>query len=73
VNLPAFALKNKTIVMVVAILLMLLGVNVFLTAPRQEDPSFAIRDAWIITVWPGATARQVEKLVADMHPISGLE
>ena len=74
-NLPAFALKNKTIVMVVAILLMLLGVNVFLTAPRQEDPSFTIRDAWIITVWPGATARQVEKLVADPieDAMSGVE
>ena len=48
-NLPAFALKNKTIVIVVAILLMLLGVNVYLTAPRKEDQQFTIRDAWIIT------------------------
>ena len=74
-NLPAFALKNKTIVVVVALLLMLLGVNVFLTAPRKEDPQFTIRDAWIVTIWPGATTRQVEKLVADPieDAMSGVE
>ena len=64
-NLPLFALKNKTIVVVIAVLLTLQGVNVFLTAPRKEDPQFVIRDAWVITVWPGATAEQVERLVAD--------
>jgi len=65
VNFPAFALNNKTIVIVIAVLLTLVGLNVFLTAPRKEDPQFNIRDAWIITIWPGATAKQVEDLVAD--------
>ena len=64
-NFPALALNNKTIVIVVAVLLTLVGLNVFLTAPRKEDPQFNIRDAWIITIWPGATAKQVEDLVAD--------
>ncbi len=49
-NFPAFALNNKTIVIVIAVLLTLIGVNVFLTAPRKEDPQFTIRDAWIVTI-----------------------
>ena len=64
-NFPAFALNNKMIVIVIAVLLTGVGLNVFLNAPRKEDPQFNIRDAWIITIWPGATAKQVEDLVAD--------
>jgi multidrug efflux pump subunit AcrB len=41
------------------------GVFVYLNAPRKEDPAFVIRDSGLITVWPGATAEQVEKLVTD--------
>jgi len=48
-----------------AFILAAYGVNIFLTAPRKEDPSFNVRDAWIITVWPGATAEEVERLVTD--------
>ncbi len=64
-NLPKFALKNKPVVMAVVALLVFNGFNVFLTAPRSEDPEYIIRDAVILTKWPGATAKQVEELVTD--------
>jgi multidrug efflux pump subunit AcrB len=74
-NLPAFALRNKTIVIVIALILTLNGVNVYLNAPRKEDPQFTLRDAWIITIWPGATASDVERLVADPieNALAGIE
>ncbi len=64
-NLPKFSLERKPIVLLIAFLLIAYGVLVFLTAPRKEDPSFAVRDAWIITLWPGATAEEVERLLTD--------
>ena len=64
-NLPKFALEHKPIVFGFAILLFLWGLNTFLTAPRREDPEFTIREAIVVTDWPGATAQQVEELVSD--------
>ncbi|MGI9332001.1 MAG: efflux RND transporter permease subunit, partial [Gammaproteobacteria bacterium] len=64
-NLPKFALAHKPVVFGFAIVLFAWGVNVFLDAPRREDPEFTIREALVITDWPGATAQQVEELVTD--------
>lgn len=55
-------------------LLIAYGAYAWNTAPRREDPSFNVRDAWIVTIWPGATAEEVERLVADpdcVPPIVG--
>ena len=60
-NLPKFALENKPIVLVGTIILVAYGAYTYATAPRKEDPSFNVRDAWIVTVWPGATAEQIER------------
>ncbi len=64
-NLPQFALKHKPVVIAIVAILVFNGLNVFLTAPRSEDPEYVIREAVINTEWPGATAEQVEKLVTD--------
>ena len=64
-NLPKFALRHKPIVLVIALLLFCAGLNVFMNAPRREDPEFQIREATVTTEWPGANARQVEELISD--------
>ena len=64
-NLPHFALKYKPVVIAVVALLVANGWNTFWKAPRRENPEFIIREAVIVTLWPGATAEQVEKLVTD--------
>ncbi len=64
-NLPQFALRHKPIVLGIALLLFFAGLNVFLNAPRREDPEFQIREATVTTEWPGANARQVEELITD--------
>lgn len=64
-NLPQFALRRKPVVIAIVAILVFNGVNVFLTAPRSEDPEYIIREAVITTEWPGATAKQVEELVTD--------
>ncbi len=64
-NLPKFALRHKPIVLGIALLLFFAGLNVFLNAPRREDPEFQIREATVTTEWAGANARQVEELITD--------
>ncbi|MDJ0740535.1 MAG: efflux RND transporter permease subunit [Gammaproteobacteria bacterium] len=64
-NLPKFALEHKPIVFGFALMLLAWGTSVFLEAPRREDPEFTIREALVVTDWPGATAQQVEELVTD--------
>ena len=65
-NLPKFSLKHQPIVLFGAFLLTIYGADVYMTAPRKEDPSFNVRDAWIVTYWPGATAEEVERLAFSM-------
>ena len=69
-NLPKFALSHKPIVLGFAFVMLAWGLNVFLDAPRREDPEFTIREAVITTDWPGATAQQVEELVTDKVEIA---
>ena len=64
-NLPRFALTHKPIVIGLALILFIWGLQTFLTAPRREDPEFTIREGLVITDWPGATAHQVEELISD--------
>lgn len=69
-NLPKFALEHKAVVLVGAVLMVAVGVLTFMTAPRKEDPSFTIRDGFIVTPWLGATAAEVEQLVTDPLELS---
>ncbi|TWU30830.1 efflux RND transporter permease subunit [Novipirellula artificiosorum] len=62
-NLAAFAIKYRPIVITITLLLLLWGVISVLTMPRREDPQYTVRTCVVTSVWPGAPAEQVEKLV----------
>lgn len=53
------AMRNRQIVFMVTILLIILGVFALLHMPRQEFPVFTIRQGLVIAAYPGATAEQV--------------
>lgn len=59
-NPAALALKNNRTAWVLYVVLMLVGAQSFLTISRLEYPEFTIRNAQIITEYPGRSARQVE-------------
>ena len=59
-NLPKFALSHKPIVLGIALVMLAWGLNVFLDAPRREDPEFTIREAVITTDWPGCRETVVD-------------
>ena len=65
-NIAEASIRNKTITFVFAFLLMALGIVAYLNLPRLEDPEFTIKDALIVTNYPGASAEEVQKEVSDV-------
>jgi multidrug efflux pump subunit AcrB len=61
----SFTVNHRTTTMAVVLVALILGLQTFDTMPRREDPEITIRNAIVITHWPGATAAKVEELVTD--------
>jgi len=64
-NPAKFALDKNIITWMAIVLLLLGGIQAFMTMPRLEDPEFTIKDAVIVTPYPGASAEEVEEEVTD--------
>jgi multidrug efflux pump subunit AcrB len=64
-NLAAFALRNRTTTMVLTALLMIGGISSYNQLSRLEDPEFTIKEALVVTPYPGASAAEVQKEVSD--------
>lgn len=60
-----FSLKNKLLIYVLTILSVAYGLIVYDKIGKLQDPEFTIKDALVITSYPGATALEVEKEVSD--------
>ena len=65
-NLAEISIRNKTTTLVFATLLVILGLLAYFDLPRLEDPEFTIKDALVITTYPGASAEEVELEVTDL-------
>ena len=65
-NIGEFAFKSKVSTLVVAFLLIVGGIYSYNNLGRLEDPEFTIKDALVITQYPGATAEEVEQEVSDV-------
>ncbi|MCZ6659272.1 MAG: efflux RND transporter permease subunit, partial [Gammaproteobacteria bacterium] len=64
-NLPRFALTHRSIILAFVAVFLVVGTFNFGTMSRREDPEIIIRDALIVTSWPGAPATRVEELITD--------
>ncbi len=64
-NLPRFALTHRSIILAFIAVFLVVGTFNFATMSRREDPEITIRDALIVTPWPGAPATRVEELITD--------
>jgi multidrug efflux pump subunit AcrB len=60
-----FSLKNKLLIYILTILSIAYGLIVYDKMGKLQDPEFTVKDAVIITNYPGATAVEVEKEVSD--------
>jgi len=64
-NLSALAVRERPVTLFLLIAISIAGVVAFLTLGRAEDPAFTIKQMTVVTAWPGATAREMEELVAE--------
>jgi multidrug efflux pump subunit AcrB len=64
-KITEFCLENRVTTIVLAVVLIAGGLQAFNTMGRLEDPEFVIKDALVITPYPGATAEEVEQEVTD--------
>ncbi|OCH54561.1 multidrug transporter AcrB, partial [Vibrio cyclitrophicus] len=56
-----YSIKNKVISWLFLVILAIGGVTSFGNLSRLEDPAFTIKDAMIISTYPGATSMEVEE------------
>ena len=64
-NLPRLALEKRAITYFFSFLLAVGGIVSFFELGWLEDPEFTVKTAAIITVYPGASAEEVELEVTD--------
>lgn len=64
-NIAEWCIREKVISFVLMILCIVAGISAYLRLPRLEDPEFTIKEAQIITAYPGASAKEVEVEVSD--------
>ncbi len=65
-NLLEVCIRNNRVTIILFLMIVLAGISTFQTMPRLEDPEFTIRDAVIVTIFPGASPDRVETLVTDV-------
>ncbi|MDP3387140.1 MAG: efflux RND transporter permease subunit [Eubacteriales bacterium] len=58
-----FSVKNRKITIILAVILMISGIISYFNIPRQENPDVTSPSALITTIWPGASAEEVEELI----------
>ncbi|MBN1908464.1 MAG: efflux RND transporter permease subunit, partial [Pirellulales bacterium] len=64
-NPAEFSIRNKTILWVAIVLVIVAGSVSYERLGRLEDPEFTIKDALVITPYPGASAAEVEQEVTN--------
>ncbi len=64
--LPQYAVKNRNVVNFVVLAAILGGILSYINIGRLEDPEFTVKKGVIVTVYPGASAYEVEQNVTDV-------
>ena len=65
INLSEWAVRNRAVVLFLMLISLVAGGFSYLNLGRAEDPSFTIKTMVISAVWPGATADEMQRQVAD--------
>ncbi len=64
-NVSALAVRERAITLFLLVALTVGGIFAFLKLGRAEDPPYTIKALTVTAVWPGATAQQMQDLIAD--------
>ncbi len=64
-NIPKYSLENQKIIYFFLAVMLIGGRYSFFKLPKKEDSPFVIKQAVLVTQYPGATPQEVEKLVTE--------
>ncbi|MBX8496788.1 efflux RND transporter permease subunit [Pseudomonas cichorii] len=64
-NLSALAVRERSVTLFLIFLISAAGILAFFGLGRAEDPPFTVKQMTVITVWPGATAQEMQDQVAE--------
>ncbi|MCP4041840.1 MAG: efflux RND transporter permease subunit, partial [Gammaproteobacteria bacterium] len=64
-NLSEWALKHPSLVVYFMLALFLAGIMAYGNLGQAEDPEFTIKTMAVNTLWPGATALEIEQQITD--------
>ena len=64
-NIAQFFIERRVITLVLTVVMLGAGMSSYQGLSRLEDPEFTIKDALVITQYPGASAAEVEEEVSD--------
>jgi len=65
-NIAELSIRKSVITWVLTILMVVLGTSSFFALSWLEDPEFTIKDAIVMTPYPGASAAEVEEEVTNV-------
>ncbi len=64
-NLSALAVRERSVTLFFILATAIAGLLAFQQLGRAEDPDFTVRALLVSALWPGASAQQMQDLVAD--------
>ena len=64
-NLSALAVRERSVTLFFLIGAVIIGMFAYLNLGRAEDPKFTIKAFTVTAAWPGATAQEMQDLVAE--------
>lgn len=64
-NIAEYAIRKRTVTLILTLFVIVGGLFSYENMGRLEDPEFTIKEAVIITFYPGASAQQVAEEVSD--------
>jgi len=70
VNIAQFFIERRVITLVLTFVMLGAGLLSYNGLSRLEDPEFTIKDALVITPYPGASAAEVEEEISDKLEIA---
>ncbi len=65
-NIAEFSIKKSVITWTLTFVMIVLGYFAYQGLPRLEDPEFAIKEAVILTPYPGASPKEVQEEVTEV-------
>jgi multidrug efflux pump subunit AcrB len=64
-NITQFSIEKKRIIFTLLFVIFVTGLSTYMNMPRAEDPGFVIKNAVVLTYFPGASPERIEQLITD--------